>query len=306
MTVKTGSRMPVLRSLLGVLLCAACSALPKASGDVFEIRNQAESQLDLGNRQGDRGNYETALLLLRESHRLAVSADDPSLRVRAGLSLGNVLFALGRGGEAAAEWEAALGEAEKRGNRELVAVCRIHQARGRLLAPAAAESDAASAGGPPSPQSVRNEVNREMAEIKDRLYTAFAWTVIGLAEKDLGRYAEAEAALRKSLDIHEKDLYFEQAAYDWFLIASFRSRAGNYSGARQALESAMALDRRVENSYGLATDWRALGDVLKKAGSGAESREAYLRAAEIFRSLGNDGEAAAVEQRGDSNSKYQK
>ena len=292
MTVTTGSRLPVLRSLLGILLCAACSALPKASGDVFEVRNQAESQLDLGNQQADRGNYETALLVLRESRRLAVSADDPSLRVRTGLSLGNVLFALGRGEEAAAEWEAALGEAEKRGNRELIAVCRIHLARGRLLAPAG--------GGPSSPQSVRDEVNREMAEVKDRPYTAFAWMVIGLAEKGLGRYAGAEAALRRSLDIHEKDLYFEQAAYDWFLIASFRSLAGNYEGARQALESAMALDRRVENSYGLATDWRALGDVLKKAGRSAESREAYLRSAEIFRSLGSDDEAAAAEQRANS------
>jgi tetratricopeptide (TPR) repeat protein len=135
-----------------------------------------------------------------------------------------------------------------------------------------------------------------MAAVKDRSYIAFAWLVIGLAEKELGRYAEAESAVKKGLDIHEKDLYLEQAAYDWYLIASFRSLSGNYNGARQALESAMVLDRRVENSYGLATDWRALGDVFKKAGSPAESRQAYLRSAEIFRSLGNDQEAAGVEK----------
>jgi tetratricopeptide (TPR) repeat protein len=121
--------------------------------------------------------------------------------------------------------------------------------------------------------------------------------VSGLAERELDRYREAEAALKRSLEIHEKDLYLEQAAYDWFLIASFRSLDGNYEGARQALESAMILDRRVENSYGLATDWRALGDVFKKAGKNAESREAYHRSAEIFRTLGNDKEAAAAEKR---------
>jgi tetratricopeptide (TPR) repeat protein len=273
--------------LLCLLLGAACSSLPKSTGDVYETRNLAEAQLDLGNKEADRGNYETALLLCDEAMRLAISADSVSLRVRAGLSRGNVLFALGRAEAASAGWEAALAEAEKRGSPELVSVSRVHLARGRLLA----APDAAAA------QSVRDEVSREMGGIGDRLYTAFAWNVIGLSEKELGRYAEAEDALKRALDIHEKDRCLEQAAYDWYLIASFRSLSGNYEGARQALEDAMILDRRVENSYGLATDWRALGDVFKKSGKAAESREAYLRSAEIFRALGNDEGAADVGKR---------
>jgi hypothetical protein len=48
----------------------------------------------------------------------------------------------------------------------------------------------------------------------------------------------------------------------------------------------MAFDRRVENSWGLANDWRALGDVHRRAGEAEAARFAYLRAAEIFRSIG--------------------
>lgn len=275
-------------AILAALCCgAACSSTAPSSGEAYGMRNRAESQLEQGIKQADRGDYSGAMILLNEGKRLAVAADDPVLRVRLDLSRGNVLFDQGQREDAAAIWESALGEAEKWGNQELAAVSRIHQARGRLLA---ARGDRANA------QSVRDAVNREMPLVKNRLYTAFSWLVIALAEKELGRSAEAEAAVKSALDIHEKDTYLEQAAYDWFLIASFRSLSGNYSGAQQALESAMALDRRVENSYGLATDWRALGDVLKKAGKTAESRAAYFRSAEIFRSLGNETAAAETEQ----------
>jgi len=236
----------------------------------------------LGGRDADRGSFESALVILDEALRLAVAADDPGLRVRAGLSRGNVLFSLGRGEEAEKAWNDALGEAERAGNGELAAVSRVYIARGKLL------SQADESAGGAAAQTIRDEVNRNLAQIKDRYYTAFAWTIIGLAEKELGRYAPAEAAVRRAVDIHEKDRYFELAGYDWFMIASFRSLAGNYRGALEALETAAAFDRRVENSWGLASDWRAMGDVHRKAGSAEASRAAYQRAAEIFRALGND------------------
>jgi len=266
--------------ILAILLfVSACSTPPKNPGYVYELRRQADVLLELGNKQADRGDLETALLMLDEATRLAIVADDPGLRIRLGLSRGNVFFSLDRGEEAETAWNDALNEAERMGSSELMAVSRIHIARGKLLSP----------GGKAAAQSIRDEVNRDLALVKsDRFYVAFAWTVIGLAEKELGRYAQAEAAVRRGLEIHEKDLYFELAAYDWFMIASFRSLAGDYRGARQALESAIGFDRRVENSWGLASDWRALGDVNRKAGDRDAALAAYMRAAEIFRALGNE------------------
>ena len=269
-------------ALCMLLFIPACSSQPKNPGDIDDLRKQAELLLELGNKQADRGGLNDALILFDEALRLATAADDPGLRVRAGLSRGNALFSLEREEEASVSWNEALAEAEQARNRELAAVSRIYIARGKLL----------SRDGRAAAQSVRDEVNREMALIKDNLYTAFAWIVSGLAEKELGRYAAAEEAVRRSLAIHEKGRYFEQAAYNWFLIASFRSLSGNYAGARQALDTAIAFDRRVENSWGLASDWRALGDVYKKEGNREAARAAYLRAAGIFRALDND-EASA-------------
>jgi tetratricopeptide (TPR) repeat protein len=274
----------ITSAALVFLLFASCSSKPKNTGEVYAQRLQAERLLEQGNKEADRGNYESALLLVNNSKRLAILVDDPGLQVRTGLSLGNVLFNIGLREEASAEWDAALAEAMTRGTPELAAVSRIHIARGNLLS------------GGMGAQQVLDQVNREMGAIKsDQLYIAFSWLVIGLSQRELGLYREAETSVRRSLDIHEKGLYFEQASYDWFLIASVRSLAGNYNGAIQALQSAIALDRRVENSWGLASDWRAMGDVYKKAGNDAESREAYLRAAAIFRAMGNDDEAREME-----------
>jgi tetratricopeptide (TPR) repeat protein len=270
--------------LIALFLIAACSSAPKNPGEVYVLHRYAETQLDAGNKQADRGALEDALSTLNEVMRVAIMVDDPSLRIRAGLSLSNVLLSMGQRQEAVEGWNEALSEAERTGNNALTAVCRIHIARGRLLSPE----------GKASAQSIREEVDRNMVLVKsDRLYTALAWTVIGLAEKELGRYAQAETSVRRSLEIHEKDRYFEQAAFDWFMIASFRSLSGDYQGAQKALETAISFDRRVENSWGLASDWRALGDVFQKAGDRAAARSAYQRAAEILTAMGN--EAAAQE-----------
>ena len=250
------------------------------------MRFHAESSLNLGNTEADRSNFDAALLLLLESKRMAIAVDDPSLIIRTGLSLGNVFFSVGREDEAFTEWEAALGQAEKFADRELLSVSRIHYARGRLIS-----------GRQPA-REVLDEASREAGNIKsDKLFVAFSWYVRGLALRELGSLREAEDAVKRSLDIHEKGKYQLRAAYDWYLIASIRSTAGNTDGALQALNSAITLDRRMENSWGLAADWRAMGDVYRKIGKSKEAAEAYNRAKAIFLALGNAQDAEEIDKR---------
>jgi tetratricopeptide (TPR) repeat protein len=182
-------------------------------------------------------------------------------------------------------WGDARAEAEQTGETELAAMARIYLERGRLLSGVNAEE-------------VRLAVSRELSVIKkDKLFIALGWTVIGLAEKESGRFVEAEAALKKSLDIHQKGNYLEAVGGDWYLIASVRSVAGNYDAAFDALASAIGFDRRAENSYGLAMDWRAVGDVYKKAGDAVAARNAYQRSLAIFKAISLEEEALAVEER---------
>jgi tetratricopeptide (TPR) repeat protein len=286
-----GGRVSVVRIILNAgaafFVLAGCSSAPKRPAEVFVARNMAETQLELANKEADRGNYEQALDLLAEARRIAVSADNPSLLIRTELSRGNIFFYLGRTGEARSLWEGALAEAETAGEAELASAGRIYMARSRLLT-----------GGAETAGEVAGEVRGEIGRIKaNPLYAALGWTVIGLAEKERGRWDEAEKALRNALAFHEKENYLELAAYDWYLIASVRSVAGQYPAAGEALAQALNFDRRAENTYGLGMDWLAIGDVRRKAGNGPGAEAAYRRSADIFRSLGLEKEAAAAEGR---------
>lgn len=280
------SRTGMCLGMLSLVLFGGCSSVPKRPAAIFTVKNQATTQLELVHKETDRGNYEQALNLLEEARRLAMSADDPELLIREGLSRGTILYALGRTEEADAVWNRALAEAERSGEAELAAIVRIYKARSMLLA------DGATA------ETVKTQVRTALAAIgSDKLSLALGWTVIGLAEKEQHRWSEAEGALQKALVIHEKDNYLEQAAYDWFLIASVRSIAGQYAGALDALGKAIGFDRRAENTYGLGMDWRAQGDIYKKMGKFDEAGEAYRRAAAIFRSVFLEQEALQVESR---------
>ncbi|MDR2370072.1 MAG: hypothetical protein LBD71_01215 [Treponema sp.] len=273
----------------------SCSSAPRRPLEVDNVRSLAESQLELANQELDHGNYGGALEMLDDARRYAVNTDNPSLRIRTNLSRGNAFFYLGRTEEAFALWAETRDEAEEENNEELLAVCRMHIARGRLLAALAAGGDAVSAA-----LSARDEAAGAMASIKDRMYTAFGWLVIALAERELKNFRESEEAVKKALSIHEKSRYLEQTAYDWYLIASIRSTGGMYAAAEEAVTEAIGFDRRAENSRGLAADWRALGDIRKKAGNSSGAQTAYKRSAEIYRSLGMEAEARAAERRMDS------
>jgi tetratricopeptide (TPR) repeat protein len=236
----------------------------------------AETYLEVATKDTDQGSYDTALSVLDEARRAAVSADDPSLRIRTGLLRGNILFYKGDSQAAEDEWRRALAEAEASGDRELAARSRIHRSWGTLMDAIARKE------GPLAAQAVKDAVNRDIPQLKkDTEGTAFGYTVIALAEKELGRAGEAEAAARKALEIHDKENYLEKAAYDWYIIASIRSVAGRYADAQKALDEAIAFDRRAENAAGLAAAWRAKGDVYTRAGDTALAEEAYTRSREI-------------------------
>lgn len=271
-------------SVLLVPALSACSSAPKRPPEVFTNRNAAAGQLDLGNQTVTKGDFASAYSFLDEAWRLAVSTDDPATRVRVLLARGNALFNEGKRDKAEAEWAKALAEAEEAGQTDLASACRIYRARGTL--PEGLPADAL----PPAERAAiaaeaKAIVLREMPNVRGNdLYTAFAWKVIGLSEKELGDAAAAETAIRKAAAIHEGGRYLEDAAYDWYLVASIRSKFADYPGAIAALQTAIGFDRRAENANGLGMDWLAIGTVREKAGMKEEAIAAYGRAAEIFRS----------------------
>ena len=278
-----------------VLALSGCSTAPRRQQEVFVIRNTAANQLNLANRVFAQGQFDDALIILEDAWRLAVSADDPPLRINIAISRANVFFSLGRYAEAFSEWENAAGEGEISQLPLLAARARIYAARAELTLlsgdfPAgAAEADARA-------QELRGQLVREVALVRSEpLALAAGYLALGMAEKHLRRWAEAESAAMQSLRIYERARALEDAAYAWFIIASIRSLSGNYDAALQALRAAIDFDRRAENGFGLASSWHAMGDVYRNAGRAEQSRAAHRRAADIYRAIGLNSRAEELE-----------
>ncbi|AEF81889.1 tetratricopeptide repeat protein [Leadbettera azotonutricia] len=273
-------------SILTVLLLTffSCSSAPKKPLEVLTDRNMAASQLDLANRTANQGRYNDALLILEDAWVTAVSVDDPGLLIKCSLSRGNILFSMGRHDEAFSNWDYAQKEGENAGIVNLVSQARIARARGQLVLLMAGSSGIAD---PAAVEAIKVEVRAALSAMKsDPMGEASGNLVLGMAEKELARYPEAEYIVRRALEIHEKNRYLEEAAYDWYLIASIRSVSGSYNRAAEALRTAISFDRRAENGFGLASSWQALGDVYLKMGNASDAEAAYKRAAGIFEALG--------------------
>jgi len=267
------------------LLFISCSSLKKDPGDIFDIRIQTEDALESGNKQAAIGNFDLAQKLLEETKRYAILTDDSSLIVRVCLSLGNVLYSLGRKNEAFSEWELAVAEAQRFKNAELLAVSIVYLARGNLI------------DGRVGPREVLEIVTRESSKIKsNKLYIAFSWQVRGLAHRSLREFTQAESAFKRSLDIHLKDRYLENASYDWYIIGTIRSLSGKYEEAIQAIQSSLTIDRRIENSWGIASSYRAMGEIYRKMGRHEEALVEFRRAKRMYDAMGNTFESAEIDK----------
>lgn len=282
---------------LAIIVLASCSSAPKRPAETFTDRNAAIAQLDLANRAVSTGDYANAHLFLDEAWRLATGTDDPATRASVLIARGNAWFNQNERAKADAAWAQALSEAEQAGIRMLISAAKIYRARGTLAEglPQDALSDAERKARATAAKAV---AIAEMGGVRGNpQYDAFAWKVIGLAEKELGNADDAIDAIQKSRAIHEKANYLEDAAYDWYLVASILSRAGRFDEARSALDEALSFDRRAENSNGLGQDWMAIGVIEEKAGNAEKAKAAYTRAAAIFAAAFIPESAAAAEKR---------
>jgi tetratricopeptide (TPR) repeat protein len=270
---------------------SGCSSAPKKATEIFTDRNTAIKLLDLANYTANHGRYEEALKILEGARNLALSTDAPSLRIKTSISRGNFLFALNPKDTAAFdEWRSAADEAEGEATKAdaskksdlqvLAALARIYLIRAQIVQ---LDTDPGAA----NVQDLIKQLNSEKEVVKsDDNAKAIRNITLGLAEKHMGHWKEAEDAVKEALSYHEKGLFFEDAAFDWFLIASIRSMARNYDTSLKALEEAIKFDRKAENGYGLASSWKAKGDVLSKDNCSEEAKAAWHRAADIYRAIG--------------------
>ena len=276
-----------------LLVLLGCSSTPRRPAENLSQRNIAYSQLNMANQAANQGRYDDAFIFLSEARRIALSTDDPVLRLETSMTRANILFSMGNAEDAFREWAAASAEGITSGQNELAALARVFSIRASLTL--LGNNDTINSN---MVQDYRAALEREIPSFGRNSHSLAQLNLtIGLAEKLLGNWTEAENAVRRGLTILERGNFLEDTAYAWFLIGSIRSQAGNYESALEALDRSIGFDRRAENSFGLASSWQAVGDVQSRAGRPAESRAAWYRAAEIFRAIGLDHRAEILEVR---------
>ena len=97
-------------------------------------------------------------------------------------------------------------------------------------------------------------------------YDALTWTKLGVAEQKQGRYAEAERAYRKALEINPA---MPEA---WYNLAGLMLQTSRTKEAEDALH--LALKYKPDN----ALAWTELGGLLSERGDKSEAREAFEKA----------------------------
>ena len=184
----TGVQTCALPICTGIL---SCSSAPKKPDEIFTMRNAAQGHLELVNISVSKNDYSSAHTYIAEAWRLAVSCDDPNLRIRVLLCRGNALFNEGELDKARADWELSLYESTLENNTAMTAASKVHLGRISL-----AEGKAAEA---------KDVATQAISALKtEPLFTAQAWRLIGLAEKEMGNSKEAENAFLHSEKIHSK------------------------------------------------------------------------------------------------------
>lgn len=95
---------------------------------------------------------------------------------------------------------------------------------------------------------------------------AAGWLVVGYAEEKQGRFAEAERAYRKSIEIDPK------LADAWNSLGLYLIRVGRNTEAEEALRQA------VKYRPNLATSWVSLGNIILQRGDQTAASEAFEKA----------------------------
>lgn len=273
----------VVIALTTGLAVSGCSSAPERPAEIFTNRDAARAQMEMARQAVMNHEPAVARQFLSEAWRLAVRTDDADTRIRVLLATGNTWYSEGVITEAMQLWEQAQTEADKHALALLSAASTVHIARG-TLAEGHPEREMPQPERKRRAEEAKNRVLAVQKDIqKDRLYAAFAWRVLALAEKELGNTEAAINAIGNSAKIHDSGQYLEDAAYDWYITASIYSKAEQYPDALAALDLALRFDRRAENAAGLGRDWLAIGAVREKSGDTNGARSAWAHARDIFR-----------------------
>ncbi|MCQ2573907.1 MAG: hypothetical protein MJ182_08425 [Treponema sp.] len=281
-----------------ILLMIGCSSAPKRQMVYTDVAQHAYDNYEKANGCITRGEYEKAEKYLEDSYAQAVSIDKNDLICKILLSgisyriqnpvvdLSEKAFALPSDVDTLlSEARFAAAQSDEKIRPLLESIIRVYDCRVKLFK---AQNGVESYGN----SEIQKILDGEIKNLsKDPYYLAFLYRTKGDWSHFLMNYKAAAENYKTAADVHTKNLYLYEIAYDWYLCASSYSKDGKKQEAVSAIQNALKYDRDAENSMAIAQDYLAAAHILVKGTSSQTEREKALfyakKAESIFRSTGN-------------------
>lgn len=283
--------------VLALVFIAGCSSAPKRQMVYTDISQHAYDNYEKANSAITRGDYEKAEKYLEDAYAQAVSIDKNDLICKillSGLSLRiqNPVVDLSEKSFALPSYidsllsdaKVAASLSDDKTRPTLESVIRVYECRARLFK---AQNDLDAV----TNSEIQKLLDAEVKNLsKEPYYLAFLYRTKGDWSSFLMNYGAAAEAYKNAADIHTKNRYLFEIAYDWYLCAAAFSKDGKKQEALDAIGNALKYDKDAENVSGIAQDYMAAANILVKKSPGAEEKKQAVfyaeRAASIYRSVG--------------------
>lgn len=258
-----------------MLFFSGCSTTTKLKpGESVAKKNRAAEYAGFGSNYYDEAQYDQALDFFFLSLKQNILIDNDHGIIESYNSIGKTYLAAGKVDLAENYYKKAQEVAFMFNDPALIIRCKnnqgeIYLAKGDFSAALATFTEAYTA--------IENPSKADDA--------AIILHNIGVANKRLGNFKDAETNLLKALELNEKNSKFKEMASDNYLLASIYSKTDQYSEALNYIDKALKIDKLIENSFGIAKDLFAKGLIQRKAGSPEEAYYTFKRDALIFESL---------------------
>lgn len=274
-----------------------CSSAPKRQMVYTDISQHAYDNYENANGAIIRGDYEKAGKYLEDAYAQAVSIDKNDLICKillSGLSyrIQNPVVDLSEKSFALPSYidnllsdaKVAASLSDDKIRPTLESVIRVYECRADLFK---AQNDQYSA----TNSEIQKKLDAEIKNLsKEPYYLAFLYRTKGDWSNFLMNYQAAAEAYKNAAEIHTKNRYLFEIAYDWYLCAAAYSKDGKKQAAMDAIGNALKYDKDAENVSGIAQDYMAAANILaKKKPTSEELKQAVFyaeRAASIYRSAG--------------------
>jgi len=286
----------------GILLASGCSSAPKRQMVYTDITQHAYDNYEKANGAITRGEFEKAGKYLNDAYAQAVSIDKNDLICK--ILLSGITYRIqnpvAENSESDFELpfdvdvllsdaKTAASLADEKTRPLLESVIRVYECRARLYK-AQNDKDAVTNS------EIQKVLDAEIKNLsKEPYYLAFLYRTKGDWSSFLMNYGAAAEAYKNAADIHTKNRYLFEIAYDWYLCAGAYSKDGKKSAAMDAVSNALKYDKDAENVTAIAQDYMAAANILVKKNPTAEEKKQAVfyaeKAASIYRSAGYDQKA---------------